>query len=85
MKKQGIYQKIWTFDFLRKKKTICFYTENNETLIHYGKSMTLCRKQFRTYKKTHKYIWDFDLQWKRTIAMVLHVYQNYGTIVYIHS
>ena len=47
--------------------------------------MTLCRKQFRTYKKTHKYIWDFDLQWKRTIAMVLHVYQNYGTIVYIHS
>ena len=36
-------------------------------------------------KKPHKYIWDFDLQWKRTIVMVLHVYQNYGTIVYIHS
>ena len=80
-----LYQKIWTFDLLRKKKTICFYTENNETLIHYGKSMTLCRTQFRTYKKNHKYIWDFDLQWKRTIVMVLHVYQNYGTIVYIHS
>ena len=80
-----LYQKIWTFDLLRKKKTICFYTENNKTLIHYGKSMTLCRKQFRTYNKKHKYIWDFDLQWKRTIAMVLHVYQNYGTIVYIHS
>ena len=36
-------------------------------------------------KKNHKYIWDFNLEWKRTIAMVLNVYQNYGTVVYIHS
>ena len=46
--------------------------------------MTLCRKQWNL-KKNHKYIWDFDLQRKRTIAMVLHVYLNYGTMVYIHS
>ena len=36
MKKHGTIPKNMDLWFTKKEKNICFYTENNETLIHYG-------------------------------------------------